>query len=137
MATSIDIQNAVVALIAGAGFTVKPRKVLQRLRDDGPNVCVVSLGGERLAHRTNMTLRGSYPVYVAIVRKGAQTVAKSDGYIEEARSTIFDVLHNPFLLGQGGVVRYCDYTSDPPFDRGKFADDDDVSVQLFTYHTEE
>lgn len=137
MATSIDIQNAVVALIANAGFTAKPRKVLQRLRDDGPLVFVVTLGGESFVRRTNVTRRGSYPVYVAIARKGAQTAARSDGFMEETRSTLFTALYKPLLLGINGVVRYCDYTSEPPFDRGKFADDDDVSVQLFTYHTEE
>lgn len=143
MATVLDIQNAVVTLIAGAGITgitsatVKPRKVSQRLPGDGPLVCIVTLDGESHTRRTNMTVRFSYPIFVAIVRKGAQPVARSDEFMEEARSTLYTTLYKPYLLGTSGVVRYCDYASDPPFDRGKFDENDDVSVQLFTYHTEE
>ena len=142
-APAVDIRDAVVAAVIAAGISgitsssVKSRKVAQRFETDPSPLCIVTLAGEETFPRTNMTVRGKYPVNVLLVRKGAATVAKSDNWMEEARRTLWETLYDHLLLGSDGIVRDCEYDSEPPFDRGKFDENDDVSAQLFTYFTEE
>lgn len=141
--TAGDILNAVAAAILGAGISgiatanVKPRKVAQRFDTDPALLCLVVLSGEKTAPLTNMTVRGRYPVHVLFVSKGTATVAKSNGWMEGARRKAWEALYKPRLLGNNGVVCACEYDSEPPFDREKFDENDDVSAQLFTYWTEE
>lgn len=139
---AVVIRNGVVAAIAGAGIagvtssSVKPRKVAVKYETDPDPVCLVVLGKDRPAGQTNMTRRVMFPVHVLLVRKGALRAAKSDDWMEEARGTLHDLLHRQLFLGEDGIVRRCEYDSDPPFDRGKFDENDDVGAQLFTYTAE-
>lgn len=136
------IKTGVVSAIVGSGITgissssVKPRKVAIRYDTDPSPVCLVILEEERPAGKTNMTDRVKFPVLVLLVRKGALAVARSDGWMEEARNTLWGLLYKQMLLGSDGIVRRCEYRADPPFDRKNWDEDDDVSAQLFTYTVE-
>lgn len=142
-APAVTIRDAVVAAIQAAGVSglpsasVKHRKVAVRYETDPDPLCLVVLGGDRQVGRTNMTVSRLYPVTVLTIRKGALLAARSDGWMEEARATLYGKLHRQLLLGLSGIVRACEYDSDPPFDRRKFDENDEVSAQLFSYLTEE
>lgn len=141
-APAVTIKDAVVAAIVAAGITgidstsVKPRKVAQRFQTDPSPVCIVVVEDDRLVGRTNMTRKVAYPFTVLLVRKGAATVAKSDNWMEEARHTLWGLLDRQLFLGIDGIVRRCEYESDPPFDRKNFDEDDDVGGQRFIYTAE-
>lgn len=140
---AIEIEQAVLAAIINAGIpdldagSVFAREQAERIKSDPPRSCVIVVGNERPVSRTNQTAKLEYPVLVVVSNRTALTAPASDAWKKEARYSLRQLLWKSFLLGPQGIVRGCEYNSDPEFAAIGFDQNFKVSGQLFTYRTEE
>lgn len=138
-----DIEQAVLHAILTASLTsldagtVFAREKPERAKGDPDRMCVICVGDEANPSRTNMTVKMEYPVLVVVSTRAGLQARQVDPWIRATRYALRNLLWRPFLLGVNGIVRNCEYDSNPKFGSTGYDQNFGVSGQLFTYRTEE